>query len=49
MPHEEGPSTHKPLTHLQKITQVWVYIRKHPKQRNSTVECPNVKNKLSNK
>ena len=29
---EEGPSAHKSLAHLGKLTQVWVYIGKHPKQ-----------------
>ena len=30
---EEGRSAHESLTHLGKITQVWVYIiGKHPKQ-----------------
>ena len=29
---EEGPSAHKLLVHLGKLTQVWVYIGKHPKQ-----------------
>ena len=29
---EEGLSAHKSLTHLGKLTQVWVYIEKHPKQ-----------------
>ena len=29
---EEGPSAHKSLKHLGKLTQVWVYIGKHPKQ-----------------
>ena len=29
---EEDPSAHKSLTHLGKLTQVWVYIGKHPKQ-----------------
>ena len=29
---EEGPSAHKLLTHLGRLTQVWVYIGKHPKQ-----------------
>ena len=29
---EEGPSAHKSLTHLGRLTQVWVYIGKHPKQ-----------------
>ena len=28
----EGPSAHKLLTHLGKLTQAWVYIEKHPKQ-----------------
>ena len=37
MPHakfesEEGPSAHKSLAHLRKLTQAWVYIGKHPKQ-----------------
>ena len=45
----EGPRTHKSLTHLGKLIQAWVYIQKHPKQWNSTVEYPNVKNKLPNK
>ena len=30
--NEEGPSAHKSLTRLGKLTQVWVYIRKHSKQ-----------------
>ena len=29
---EEDPGTHKSLTHLGKLTQVWVYIGKYPKQ-----------------
>ena len=28
----EGPSAHKSLTQLGKLTQVWVYTGKHPKQ-----------------
>ena len=31
---EEGPSAHKSLTHLEKLTQVWLYTGKHPKQNN---------------
>ena len=48
---EEGPSAHNSLAHLGKPTQVWVYTGKiqNNKQWNSTVEYPNVKNKLSNK
>ena len=29
---EEGPSAHESLTHLGRLMQTWVYIRKHPKQ-----------------
>ena len=29
---EEGPSAPKALSHLEKLTQVWVYVGKHPKQ-----------------
>ena len=29
---DEGPSAHKSQTHLGKVTQVWVYIGKYPKQ-----------------
>ena len=28
---EEGPSAHKSMTHLGKLTQAWVYTEKHPK------------------
>ena len=31
---EESASAHKSLTNLGKLTQVWVYIGKHPKQNN---------------
>ena len=29
---EEGPSANISLTHLGKLTQVWVYTGKYPKQ-----------------
>ena len=29
---EKGPKAHKSLTHVRKLTQVWVYVGKHPKQ-----------------
>ena len=29
---EEGPSAHKSLTHLGKVTQVWLCTGKHLKQ-----------------
>ena len=46
----EGPSAHTSLTHLGKLSQVWVYIRRNPKQNTEIpLEYPNVKNKLSNK
>ena len=43
---EEGPSIHKSLTYLGKLTQVWIYIEKNQnnKQWNSDVEYPNLKN-----
>ena len=44
---EEDHKAHKSLTHLGRLTQVWVYIGKHPKQINN--EIPLWKNKLSNK
>ena len=54
---DEGPSAHKSQTHLGKITQVWVYIGKYPKQWNNEIPLrfhwippyPNEKNKLSKK
>ena len=39
---EEGPSSHKSLTHLGKLTQVWVYIGKHPKQQNNEILLWNI-------
>ena len=30
--NEEGPSAHKSLAHLEKLTQVWICIGKNPKQ-----------------
>ena len=29
---EESPSAHKSLAQLGRLTRVWVYIGKHPKQ-----------------
>ena len=35
---EEGPSAHESLTHLGKLTQVWVYIWENiPKQYNNEI------------
>ena len=39
---EEGPSTHKSLKHLGKLTQVWLYIGKHPKQENNEIPLWNI-------
>ena len=36
---EEGPSAHKSLTHLGKLTQVWVYIGNHPKNKTMKFHC----------
>ena len=42
---EEGPGAHKSLTHLGKLTQVWIYVGNI--QNNSTVNI--AKNKLFSK
>ena len=48
---EEGPTAHKSLTHLEKVTSLGKYrkISKTIKQLNFSVEYPNVKNKLPRK
>ena len=37
----EGPSAHKSLTHLGKLTQVWLDIGKHPKQQTNEISLWN--------
>ena len=39
---EEGPSAHKSLKHLGKLTQAWLYIGKHPKQENNEIPLWNI-------
>ena len=39
---DEGPSAHKSQTHLGKITQVWIYIGKYPKQWNNEIPLWNI-------
>ena len=35
----EGPTAHKSLKHLGRLSQIWVYIGKHPKQNNEIRLC----------
>ena len=50
---EEDHKAHKSLTHLGRLTQVWVYIGKHPKQINNEIPLWNIlmwkRNYLTNK
>ena len=39
---EESPSAHKSLAQLGKLIQVWLYIRKYPKQENNEIPLWNI-------